>query len=285
MRDGRRPPLCYQETEALRMIRGRDRGKRGDLGLVYALAVYGTMTELAEAGERQDINREGFRANRREIAELSGTSTQTVDRVVAELEGLGLLHVDHRGEGGEESLWTLISPGAPKSAPPELPEPEPPAPKTKPAREKQYHEYADPFLKKDHPEELEDGLELLRQGRKVDGALVTPIEMAKAAICIAAFNRCYEFKGATEAGYGLGPNLSAIVMRVRDRPSWDAAKHVRLVESAWRIRWWERRDSKRRPSPNVIWSPKSFEQVAQDAKDEAAGEKPEQIGKRRYTHG
>lgn len=130
-----------------------------------------------------------------------------------------------------------------------------------------------------------DALDLLRQGRKVDGKIVTPEELVKVVAAMLAWNRCFEWKGKKGSDFGIGGNLKQIVMRIRDRPSWDAAKHVRLVESAWRVRWWERGDSSRRPGPSVIWSPKSFEQVAQDAKDEAGGEAPQAIQKRRYTRG
>ncbi|HEV2790408.1 MAG TPA: hypothetical protein VGV69_03820, partial [Solirubrobacterales bacterium] len=136
------------------------------------------------------------------------------------------------------------------------------------------------------PDELVDGLELLRTGKKVDGKLVTPVEMAIAAAAIHAFNRCFEWKGRTESDYGLGANLKSVVMRIRDRPSWDAGKHVRLVESAWRVRWWEHNgSSERRPGPNVIYGGNAFENVVQDAGDEAAGESLDRIKKRRRTRG
>jgi hypothetical protein len=133
---------------------------------------------------------------------------------------------------------------------------------------------------------IEDGLELLRTGKKVDSKLVTPTEMAIAAAAVAAFNRCFEWQGRKGSDYGLGANLKSIVMRVRDRPSWDASKHVRLVESAWRVRWWENNGSSdRRPGLNVIYGGNAFENVVQDARDEAGGESPAKIKKRRYTRG
>lgn len=132
-----------------------------------------------------------------------------------------------------------------------------------------------------------DGLELLRQGRKVDGKVVTAHEMALAAVALATFNRCFEWQGKSGSSFGLGSALIEIVMRIRDRPSWDAAAHVRLVESAWRVRWWEKKAGGRRPSPPVIWSPKSFDQVVQDAADEkkARDEGKPQAAGRRYTRG
>lgn len=135
-------------------------------------------------------------------------------------------------------------------------------------------------------EVLADGLAFLAEGRKVGnpGKLVTAIEMAIAAAAIATFNRCFEWKGKKVSDYGLGANLTSIVERARQRPSWSVDKHVRLVESAWRVRWWEQNGSNdRRPHPNVIYGGKSFDNVVQDAGDEAAGQSPAAIKKRRYT--
>lgn len=135
-------------------------------------------------------------------------------------------------------------------------------------------------------EVMQDGFGLLATGKKVGGKLVTPAEMAIAAASIATFNRCFEWKGKKGSDYGLGANLVSIVERARDRPSWNPDKHVRLVESAWRVRWWEQNGrNDRRPHPNVIYGARSFDNVVQDAGDEAAGEKIAQIRKRRYTRG
>lgn len=117
---------------------------------------------------------------------------------------------------------------------------------------------------------LDDAAELLRQKRKVDGRLVTPEEMARAAAAVAAVNR------VSGSEFALGGHFRAIVMRVRDHPSWDAAKHVRLVESAWRLKWWERNGRGRRPTPAVVYgNERVFEQVVQDAVQEKRGETPD----------
>jgi hypothetical protein len=122
------------------------------------------------------------------------------------------------------------------------------------------------------PDEVRaDAGALLQQKRKVGGKLVTPREMACAAAALAAFNREFEWKDRKGAEFGLGSALTSIVMRVRERSTWDPARHVRLVESAWRIRWWETTGSSRRPQPNVIWGERAFEQVVQDAGEEAEG--------------
>lgn len=133
----------------------------------------------------------------------------------------------------------------------------------------------------DVPDEMvADGLEFLTRKRKVNSQIVTPAEMAIAAAALAAYNREFEWEGRKGSEVGLGSALTPIVMRIREHPSWDAAKHVRLVESAWRFRWWEQGGRKRRPTPNVIWSEKSFPEVVQDAKEEHEGKKKSE---RHYT--
>lgn len=126
-----------------------------------------------------------------------------------------------------------------------------------------------------------DAQALLRAKRKVDGAVVTEAEMAVATAALTEFN--------AQAGsdFGLGANLTCIVMRARERPSWDPAKHRRLVQSAFRLRWWERSRRGGRPTPQVIYgNAKVFEQVVQDAADEAAGREvkaPHGGGQRVYS--
>lgn len=116
-----------------------------------------------------------------------------------------------------------------------------------------------------------DARELLRTKRKVDGRLVTVSEMARTLAAVAEFNR------QSGSDFGLGAHLRAVVMRIRERPSYDAEAHVRLVQSAWRLKWWEqdRRSGykgQRRPTPAVIYgNERVFEQVVQDAVDEKNG--------------
>lgn len=116
------------------------------------------------------------------------------------------------------------------------------------------------------PAMVEDAAALLKRRTKVGTQLVTPEEMALAVEALATFNRVAEYD------YGLAAHLKGIVGRVRERPSFDVAAHVRLVESAWRLRWWEKRGSKRRATPAVIYGNAGvFEQVIADATDEKAG--------------
>lgn len=133
-----------------------------------------------------------------------------------------------------------------------------------------------------------DALILLGEKRKVAGKLVTPRELGLAAVCILLFNRDFEYQGKKGSDYGLGANLTEVVQRIRDRPNWDAPTWARLVESAWRIRWWENRAGGKRPTPAVIWSPKSFEQVVQDASAEKKQQQDQQHAKpggRHFTRG
>jgi hypothetical protein len=132
----------------------------------------------------------------------------------------------------------------------------------------------------DAPAEMHaDARDLLGAKRKVDGRIVTPEEMAKALAAVAEFNR------QADSDFGLGANLRAVVMRIRERPSMDAEKHVRLVQSAFRLKWWERSGRGRRPTPAVVYgNERVFEQVVQDAVDEAKGrpldEQPQAKAKR-----
>lgn len=127
---------------------------------------------------------------------------------------------------------------------------------------------------------VQDAQEFLAQKRKVGGKVVTPEEMLRAAAAMAEFNR----QAGTDQG--LASSLEQIVGRLRDRPSWDAEKVVRLVQSAFVVRWWERPGDPRRPPPRrltpapIFGNARCFEMVVQDAADLAAG-KTEVVEERR----
>jgi hypothetical protein len=125
-----------------------------------------------------------------------------------------------------------------------------------------------PSSSSDEPDELAaDAERLLKAKTKVGTRQVTSEEMGVAVEALRAFNRC------SGSRYGLGAHLTPIVGRARERPSWDAAQHVRLVESAFRLRWWEQNGNARRgrrPTPAVIYgNERVFEAVVQDAIEEA----------------
>jgi hypothetical protein len=118
---------------------------------------------------------------------------------------------------------------------------------------------------------------LLHRKTKVGDRLVTPEEMALAAGALAEFNRLAGYD------YGLGAHLKAIVGRIRERPRLGAAEYLRLAESAWRLRWWERNGKGRRPTPAVIYGNAGvFEQVIADASDEKAGREQQPARKKRF---
>lgn len=123
------------------------------------------------------------------------------------------------------------------------------------------------------PEMREDAAKLLKRKVKVAGHVVTPAEMAKAAAALCEFNR------QASSDYGLGAHLTPVVGRIRERPSYDAAALVRLVQSAWRLKWWERNGrGGRRATPAVIFGNVGcFENVVQDAIDEKNGKSPADV--------
>lgn len=117
------------------------------------------------------------------------------------------------------------------------------------------------------PEMLEDAAGLLGRKSRVDGRVVSEVEMARAAAALAEFNR------QADADFGLGANLRSVVMRIRERPAYGEDALIRLVQSAWRIRWWEKNGRRGgRVTPSVIFgNAQCFENVVQDATDEAKG--------------
>jgi hypothetical protein len=119
------------------------------------------------------------------------------------------------------------------------------------------------------PDVLADATSFLRgrARKKVAQRVVTEEEMRKAAAALTAYRQ------ASGRRPSLGPWLTKLVSRVRDYPSWTEWDFVRVVESAWRLRWWEKR-SGRPPTPAVIFgNERCFERIVQDFHAEAAGEK------------
>lgn len=123
----------------------------------------------------------------------------------------------------------------------------------------------------------EDAVAYLGRKEKVGGRVVTSHEIVVVAAVVAEFNR----QSGSECG--VAAHATAIVGRIRERPAYDVETHVRLVQSAWRIRWWERSGKGRRPTPAVIYGNAGvFEQVIQDAVDEKAG-REQQAPAKRFT--
>jgi hypothetical protein len=246
--------------------------------LPVARSVYFAVVQLvAEAGGPHG------EATRRELAVLAGVSVRTLDENVTALEGAGLMHRQKRREDGLNlpNLWALGPPGGGAA------DGTTPASCTSAAdRTQQSSSPAGASSSsgvKDGgggpaalplPEGVEvpddllaDAGELLRRKKRVDGQQVRPGEMIVAAAAIAEFNR------QADSDFGLGAHVVSLVMRIRERPSYTAEAHVRLVQSAFRIAWWKKNGRRGgRPTPAVIYGHAGvFEQVVQDATDEKRG--------------
>lgn len=116
----------------------------------------------------------------------------------------------------------------------------------------------------DVPDEMRaDVAAFLAEKRKCGSRIVTEREWSIAAAGLAEFNR------QLGARNELGSWYKEIVERIREHPSYDAAAHVRLVQSAFRLRWWEKNGSSRRARPGVVWGPRAFPSVVDDATREA----------------
>lgn len=241
--------------------------------------------------------------SRTELADRLGKTEKATGQILGKLRDSGQLMLLEEGGGrGKTNVYWLNLPGIEEpelrrladlkaqkkgenDGPVDPPPPPSPDAGSKPTKKSSSSEKEAAFVEAlrdaEVPDEmLADAKALLAKGKKVGGQLVTPEELACAVAGLAVFNEQYEWDGREGANFGIGAAVTSIVQRVRERPSWDPATHVRLVESAWRLRWWMKTDDPRRPTPNVVWGPKAFEQVVQDATDEKAGKK---TGERRYT--
>ena len=118
------------------------------------------------------------------------------------------------------------------------------------------------------PDLLEDARVFLKGRKTAGGRLVSQEEMHLAAAVLTSYRR------ASGRRPSLGPWLSKIIARRRDYPSFTEADFVRVVESAWRLRWWERRGRRDQPpTPAVIFgNERCFERIVADAELEQAGE-------------
>jgi hypothetical protein len=260
-------------------------------GEELTLGQFAVMTVLANRADERGIVSD---YSLEDLAARCPLTKRGIQNILGEVAARGCLHVLQKGSGrGNLSTYQVVIPGeermklpdervkepdgkvevarpngAPKDAPSEAVESKEVQSVNQSARARQA-EFAEELRDAEVPDQLlADGKALLREGRKVDGKLVTGREMAVAVAGLAEFNR------RLERDFGVGANLTSIVMRARDRPSWAPADHVRLVGIACEDPWWERRSKSRRPTPNVIWGDRSFENVVQDAADRKAGKGP-----------
>lgn len=291
--DRRRSTAVLIERSTLQTIAEHFEGRRLPMARSLMLA----LIELATASEVD--------ATRATIADYAGMTKKALDDYVPALEEAGLLRRERRRDdagGNLPNVWTLLDPegrhpawgrhaddpvhssspssseenegtsvGENEGASPIVGAPPLGEPESKTGGAEPVPDPPSVVLQAQSqavPEEmLVEALEHLRRKVRVDGRQVTSPEMARAATAIAAFNR------EADSEFGLGHHLRAVVMRIRERPSFDAAAYVRLVESAWRIKWWEKQGRKgRRATPAVIFGNSGcFENVVQDAVDERRG--------------
>lgn len=223
------------------------------------------------------------------LAEYAACDRSTARRNVRKLEELGWICRDGEGPRGQHS-WQLAMGAEPFSTgggnlPPggstgvakgvALAPPEPSIEPT--ASSSSEPSVVEPF--EDVPDGMrEDAATLLKRKAKVGGQIVTVEEMSLAAVALAEFNR------QADSEFGLGAHLKPLVGRIRERPSYGAGEHVRLVRSAWRLKWWERAaGGSRRATPAVMYgNERVFEAVVQDAVDEKAGRSSD-VMEQRYT--
>jgi hypothetical protein len=267
--DRRRPMSVLVERAALENIAGYFDGRR----LPVARSIYLALCELA-VGHVADVTRAV-------VAEYAGVTRKALDEYTPLLEQAYVLKREQRRDGSGGNLpneWILLdaaeggtgeglgSADHPVTSTPSISEDvkvngEGGRQGVPPADDLVFEAIVSDELRA-------DARQLLAQKRRVDSRVVTAGEMVRAAAAVAAFN------AQSGSEFGLGAHLTPVVMRIRERPSWDAAKFVRLVESAWRLRWWEKQRNPRggRVGVQVVFgNERVFEQVAQDAADEAAG--------------
>lgn len=281
--DGRSLPFIPVTEAALKAIHSGVPAKR----LVYARSLYVAVLELVNEDRASRAS-----LSRKQLGARAGVSADLVSDLAPLLEEAGVLQVNERWVGDQrvENEWVVIEPGQQRCTP-EVPTPvarsqdprgpEPQLPQESEARGGgRERARADAGrmaqitqgLTEELPTEVAgDAVMLLAQKRKVNGHLVTPEEMQIAAVCVAEFNALSGYS------YGLGANITGVVMRIREYPSWPVEKHRRLVRSAFRFKWWERSGNTRRPTPNVIWgNERCFQNVVQDAVEEARGDKTDE---------
>jgi hypothetical protein len=221
-------------------------------------------------------------ATRKELAQMAGVSVRTLDENVTALEEADLIFRQKRWADGLNlpNLWALgaapgggaargTTPGSRTSA---GDDPQHPSTSSGSSSSGSKEVGSGPAALPlpegvDIPDDLlADAGELLRRKQKVGTQLVRPEEMVIAAAAIAEFNR------QADSDFGLGAHVRAVVGRIRERPSYTADAHVRLVQSAFRLKWWEKFGRGGRATPAVIYGNAAvFEQVVQDATDEKKG--------------
>lgn len=242
-----------------------------------ARSVYVAIVELVYSGPIGGT----AEATRREVADKAGVTIKTLDNYVEALEVERFISVERRrdGAGGNlPNLWMLgISQGGENlTAPGSADHPQHPSASSlfteagvgeRGVRGGRGIQVARMLSGMQVGADLVDeAVSLFAQRKRVDGKVVTADEIVVAAAALAEYNR------QAEQEAGLPAHVTKLVMRIRERPKASAEKHVALVQSAFRLRWWEKRGRPSRVSPAKIWgSTQCFENVIADALDEKNG--------------
>lgn len=270
VRDVRELPTVTATKAELDVIGANFDGR----SLPIARSLWLALLELADTGS-------SFVATRKSVADRAGISKRVLDEYVPRMVEVGLLAVESREDDRGRSIparWLLRGCGSCVGLRSGSP------PSSSSTNNVGNEDGEERRVQQPHPESWEglpksiatDAQAFLKAKRREHGRVVTEAEMVVAAHALAAFN------AAQDAEHGLGANLAKLVARIRERPSWDAPKMVRLVESAWRHKWWENSGSSgRRPTPAVVFGNANvFEQVAMDAAADAAGKPVENTPQR-----
>lgn len=261
IRDVRELPTVTVTKEELSVIAEHFPGR----ALPIARSMWQGFVQLAD-GSAEVV------ATRREVGDVSGVSKRVVDEYVPRFVDAGMLGVtlEHDAKGKSLPSTFVLLGVQQRGRGTALHPPSSSSPNTATDGEDEERRVQQPHPScwEGLPTAIEtDARAFLKAKRREHGRVVTEEEMLLAAHALAAFNK------AQGAEHGLGANLPKLVARIRERPSWDAAKWVRLVESAWRLKWWEKSGRGRRPTPAVVFGNANvLEQVAMDAAQEAAGE-------------
>jgi CRP-like cAMP-binding protein len=91
-------PFCWQSRNVLRRIRTRLEDSAS------ALAIYVALTEISS----EEIGASSFQVTQRTIAEHAGVSKRTVQTWLPELQRIGVIAIEKRGDHGDDR-YTLLS--------------------------------------------------------------------------------------------------------------------------------------------------------------------------------
>lgn len=267
-------PVVVVTKDELLLIAEQFEGR----ALPIARSLWLSMLELADVGAE-------FVATRRDVADRAGVSKRVLDEYVPRFIDAEMLTVElQQDERGKSLPSRFVLSGVQQRGRATLGIPPSSSSSKTPADgDEEQRGGTEPHppggigsWEGVEPSIAADAQTFLKAKRREHGRIVTEPEMLCAAHALTAWNR------NMGSEFGLGSQLQRIVGQVRDHPSWPPDKYVRLVDSAWRLKWWENSGRGRRPTPAVVFGNANvFEQVALDAAAEAAGKAPADTPERR----